>query len=84
MKCEFPMVEVKIKQVGGQYGAFECPRCKGRALYKFSAGAGSCDHCGAGFTCNEKSTVMRLAGDPCKVTHWMTLEMEDPSEERTS
>ncbi|WP_034435862.1 hypothetical protein [Candidatus Contendibacter odensensis] len=74
----------KIEQAGGKYGSFICAVCgSSNAYYKFSAGSGGCDTCGASYI-RVEGVDLTVADKGKFGPHWMTLQLESFSEPVTS
>lgn len=69
-------VVIRVDQAGGKYGKFECPFCGCEALYKFSAGVGSCPACEATFICTTESVSVVIGNNPLNSSHVMELYVE--------
>lgn len=64
---------VYLKQSGGKYGRFSCPKCgKPDQDYKFTTNIGGCEACGAMFQAHDR--IPDSDGDPSTVNYWARFE----------
>jgi phage FluMu protein Com len=63
---------VLIRQAGGKYGEFDCPKCGALNQYwKFSANNGHCEECDTAY---QAFSILVSAGDVTTKSHRCTIE----------